>query len=1102
MDAQYLSTLEETLKQTFVPDSAVVKQASQKLQKELYTNPLALPSLVQILQTADNDALKQIAAVESRKLVLNNWETVDSSLKPQIRSTLLSNVFQQSSKTIQHSYATVIGAIAEQDLEHNEWPDLLPTLINAIQDSNPQNKLIGTYTLYTVLDTHTPAVVPHIHDFLDLFSGLLADTTSRDIRVTAVLAFDVLSQFIEEDVEINPQSASKFKNAIPGMVDVLKEVISEDDSDKAKEVFNVFNSLIFLDSKLVGDHLVNLIQLVSEIAANTQLDEEYRAFALQFLISCVSLRKSKISSNKLGPQITSIAAKIASEEVDIEEELGNEDEENENEENSPPTLALRLIAMLSAELPPSQVIVPLFELLPGMLASSNQFERRGALLSIGISSSGAPDFISTQIQKIIPAIISGLKDSQPVVKVAALRTLSQLTSELQDNVSQFHEELLPLVIEVINNASNVQAYKYGCFALDALIEFMSHEAMGKYVGPLMEKLVDMLQQPHSSSLQTAIVSAIGSVAFASGKSFTPYFNQSVQLLEPYIANAAETSGMSEDDIELRAIAFENISTMARAVGSEAFSSFAKPLVEAAYNSISSENSRIRESGFAFISNMAKVYGAEFAGFLEQIVPKILECLEQNEFTFNVDDVDADEEDLGNALNVHTGITIEKEIASVALAELAVGTGKEFAKYVEPSVKTLSEQIENSYGMRESAMNCLFKITKAMFVSSYGENFKAPKGVPQQAYVDSSILQLIQQVRGISIPLLAEEFELTMVACILDGLADSIHLIGANAIVDNASNTEALEQLCVQLMAIMKKEHPSQVEDEEGPEDEEEASETDALLYESALEVIVNLSLALEGDFGKIFATFKDVILSQLKSKSKSIRVSSVGALAEVVGGLKSSNPFAEELLQVFMDRITNDKSLEVKGNAAYGIGLIVENSTTDLSSVYPNILQLLFQLLSKADKKADTDDEETKDVVNRSYANASGCVARMILKHEQAVPLEHVLGPLLGHLPLETGFEENAPIFKLIIKLYESNNNIIINETQKIVDIFAAVFTKEAERIKLVHESTLGREENIDALKQFASDDLKAKVIELLKYLDNKFSGVVSANEVLKSVIA
>lgn len=1103
MDVQFVASLEETLRQTLVPDSSVIKQASAKLQKDFYKNPLAIPSLFHILQNAQDDEIKQLASVEVRKLVSNDWEKVDASLKPAIRDSILKHTFQQPNKRVRNSGARVVAAIGEIDLQNGEWPTLLSTLSEAIQGSDVQVKEVGVYTLLTLLETQTPALIPQVDNFLTLFSALLRDPSSKEVRVNSVCALDVISQFLEEDAETDAALCEKFKACIPGMVEVLKEVISSDDSELAKQVFNVFNSLIFLDSKLIGDQLAALVQLITEMVTNTQLDEEYRAFGLQFLISCVSLRKSKISSNKLGPQITLVALKIASEEIDIQDELETEDEENENEENEPSTLALRLLAVLSGELPPSQVITPIFEALPSMLSSANQFERRAGLLSVGVSSAGAPDYISNHIQKIVPAVVNGLKDSEMIVRVAALRTLSQLTSELQDVVAEYHEELLPLIIDIIDSASSVKAYKYACYALDGLIEFMSHEAMGKYIEPLMNKLFHMLQQAHSSSLKSAIVSAIGSTAFAAGKAFTPFFNDSVQLLEPFITNAAETEGMTEDDIELRASTFENISTMARAVGSESFSTYAKPLVEAAYNSLSSEHSRIRESGFAFISNMAKVYGPEFAGFLDQIVPQILKCLEQNEFTFDVEEFDEDDENLDEGLKVHTGITIEKEIASVALGELAVGTGKEFAPYVEASVKSLADQIENSYGMREAAMNCLFKITRAMFIASHGEGFKAPKGTPKQLYVDPSILQLIEQVRNIAIPLLEEEFELTMVACILDGISESLHKFGSIAIMNSESESEALQTLCSSLMAILKKEHPCQVEDEDGPaEDEEDASETEALLYESALEVLINLSLALEGEFVPIFTSFKDLILANIRSKSKSMRVGSIGAIAEIIAGLKASNPYAEELLQVFVDRVANDKSLEVKGNAAYGVGLIIEHSPVDLSSAYPHILQLLFQLLSKADKKAGTDDEETKEVVNRSYANACGCVSRMALKNLQAVPLEHVLGPLLEHLPLKTGIEENTPIFELIIKLYESGNELIINQTPKVVEVFAAVFVAEADRIKLANESTLGREENLEAMKQFSSEELKNKVIELLKYLDQNYGGLVSANEVLKSVIA
>lgn len=1106
MDAQFLSALEETLQQTFSP--ATVKQATSKLSKDFYSNALALPALLHILQNSQQDQIKQLAAVEARKLIATKWETVDASLKPQIRDALLQNTFTQSSKLIRHSSARVVSAIGEYDLQDNTWPDLLPNLVNAVQSTDAQTKEMAVYTLYTLLETQVPALIPHQDDFVNLFAGLLQDTTSQDIRVNAVLSLDVLSQFIEEDEEINAATAANFKASIPGMVNVLKEVILVDDSEKTKSVFNVFNSLIFLDNKLVGDQIVPLIQFVSEIAVNTQLDEEYRCMALQFLISCVSMRKTKVVSNNLGPQLIGVATSIASEEIDVDEELNNEDEENENEENQPPSLALRLVGVLSGELPPSQVIVPFFENLNNLMTSTNAFSRRAGLLCIGVACSGAPDYFATQINKILPVLINGLQDPEIVVKVAAVRAVSQLTSELQDAIADYHQQLLPLVIEIINSATHVMTYKYACYALDGIIEFMSHDAIAQYLEPLMTKLFSMLEQANSSSLKSAIVSAIGSTAFAGGKGFTPYFNQSIQVLEPFVANAAQTEGMSEDDIELRAVTFENISTMARAVGSESFSAYAKPLVEAAYASIGSEHSRIRESGFAFISNMAKVYGSEFAGFLEEIVPQILKCLEQEEFSFDVNGEDEEEfnddeeEDLSNKFKINTGITIEKEIASVALAELAMGTGAAFAKYVEPSVKTLCEQIEISYGMREAAMNALWKIVRAMFKATYGEKFSAPKGVPQQPYVDSSILLLIKEARNITIGNLEEEFELTLVACDLDNICEALQAFGAIAVLDDASDTANLEKLCEQLLSILKKEHASQLDDEEPVDEEEDASETEALLFESALEVLILLALTLGPDFSKVFAPFKDVIFANITSKSKNKRVSAVGGLAEISAGLKEANPYFDELLQVFSDRLAHDKSLEVKGNAAYGIGVLIESNQADLSGHYQQILQMLFHLLSKSDEQAKIDDEESRDVVNRSNANACGCVARMALKSPSAIPVEHVLPALLSHMPLQAAPEENTPILKWIIQLYESNNDVILAQSERVIQVLAEIFQKEADRIKLVQESTLGREENIDKMKQFQSEELKQKVIELLRFLNQNYANIISSHEILKAVIA
>ncbi|EGV64943.1 hypothetical protein CANTEDRAFT_103297 [Yamadazyma tenuis ATCC 10573] len=1104
MDPQYLTSLEDTLKQTLVANTATIKQASQKLTKDFYTNPLALPSLFHILQNAQDDQLKQLASVEARKLVYTKWAGVDEGLKSQIRSAMLNNTFTQSSKLIRHSSARVVAAIAEMDLDEKKWPELLPTLIENVQSEDVQTKEMAVFTLYTILETQSSSLLDLTSDFLNLFSSLLTDVTSRSVRVNAVLAFDTLAAFLENLPSIDAQTANKFKSCIPLMVNVLREVIQADEIEMAKDIFNVFNSLIFVENKLMGNHLIDLIKLSGELAINIELDEEIRVFALQFLISSVNMRKSKVLSSNVGPDMTLIGLKVASEEIDIEEELENEEDENENEENAPPTLGLRLLAMLSAELPPSHVITPIFENIPAMLSSSDQFQRRAAILSLGVASAGSPDYIAGQINKVVPALVSGLKDPEVVVRIAALKALAELTSELQDTITAFHEQFLPLLIDIIDSATSVGVYKHACVALDGLIEFLGHDSIETYLEPLIKKLLVMLQQAHSSTLKSTIVSAIGSTAYAAGKKFIPYFNDSIQYLEPFVVAAAETEGLTEDDIELRALTFENISTMARAVGKDAFARFANPLAEAAYQALGSEHSRMRESGFAFISNIAKVYGEDFVGFLDKIVPEIFKCLEQEEFTFNLDEEDDeldDDDDLANKFNVNTGITYEKEVAAVALGELASGTGKHFYKYVEQSVKVLMEQVENSYGMREAAMSILWKIVRASFVAEHGEHFKYPKGIPKSVYINGSIHDLIKNVRSLSIENLKEEYEITMVACILGKFDEAISEFGAIAILD-PTDTESLSELCGQIMEILTKKHPCQVDDDEVPNDEQEASETEVVLFDSALEVLVNLGVALGPDFGKIFNSFKEVIFQNVTSKSKTKRITAAGCLAELASVLSGDAALSQQLMEIFVNRLGNDTSIDVKANAAYGIGLIVENSDVDFTSAYNSILEMLFHLLSKTDKQAtDADDEETKEVINRSYANACGCVARMALKNENAVPLQHIMTPLLSHLPLEASYEDNTPVLNLILRLYETNNELITSQTDKVVDILAKIFAKEADFKQMQETSTLGREENLDRMKQFETPELKQKVIDLLRFIEQKYAGLVSGNESLKTVI-
>lgn len=1089
MDQQFVQSLENTLSMVLLPDNEAIKQATAHLKNEFFNKTVSLPALIQILQTSSNEGVKKLAAVEAKKLVEKYWDELDDSIQQSIRDSLLPFAFTYEKQDIRHSTSRLIADIAYVDIESDKWPTLLQSLVAAATDANKQTRETATFILYCILEQLPLSWNEHSGSFLELFASTLQDNESPVVQINTVLCLEALSGAIDEDETLVASLAGPFSSLLPSMLQVLKNSLNFDDVDKTKELFTAFNYLSMLDMKLLGEHFLSIVQFMMETALNTDVEPQIRGYALANLTQCVSYRKSKLIQAQLGQQLTQTALRIASEEDDTaEDQLNSESEENENEEDEPCALAIRLLNILAYELPPNQVIQPTLEASSAMLSSQNPYERRAILLAISACVEGGPDYLSVQLPKVIQMITAGLHDNSIIVKAAALKCLAILGESLKDAVAEYYETLLQPIITIIDSTDKILVYKFATYALDTLIEYMASDAIKNYIEPLMNKLFLMLDSAQSSSLKSAIVSAIGSVAYASGKYFTPYFENSIKLLEKFIANMDDIAGMTEDDIELRAQTFENISSMARAVGSDAFGPYAEPLMNGSYSAINSDNSRLREAGFAFISNMAKVYGEQFSSFLPKIIPEIQKCLEQDEFQLNVNEDDDGENALAENLNFASGIATEKEVALVALGELAVGTKTAFAPYVEGVFGVLVQQITESFSIGGSCVSIMWKITKSMY-DCFGLN--------------ETTAALIKNVRENTADLLVDEVDInTMITC-LDAFYEYAKDLGKIAVIDE-TDSKSLSTLLEQLSAILKGTHPCQEKDEDLPSDED-TNETDAIVYDSALEVLISLSTALDTEFPQVFAPFKDLIYSQINSKSKNKRVSTLGCLAEITNGMKSNNPYSQELLEIFVNKLTNDKSSEVRGNAAYGVGIAIEFATFDASSAYPTILQALSKLLNKADKEAlknEDGDEETAETINRTFANACGCVARMALKHQGSVPVDAILPALFEHLPLETGFEENTPIFELVIKLSTEENAWINTNIPLIINFFAGVFVKEAEKDKLVAESTLGREENIERLNQFANDEMKAKVVEYLKWLNTKSNGAVAADPTLAAVVA
>lgn len=240
----------------------------------------------------------------------------------------------------------------------------------------------------------------------------------------------------------------------------------------------------------------------------------------------------------------------------------------------------------------------------------------------------------------------------------------------------------------------------------------------------------------------------------------------------------------------------------------------------------------------------------------------------------------------------------------------------------------------------------------------------------------------------------------------------------------------------------------------------ESAEYDWLVIETAVEVVAALSSVLGEQFGELWKIFETPILKYASSQERFERSSAVGTIGECVQFMGAAcTPYTQRTMRVLLKRLS-DEDPEVKSNAAFGTGLLCEKSTDakEVLSNYGTILSKLEPLLDNSTSApAGTDDPHA-----RLLDNAAGCVCRMIKKSPQNVPLEDVLPRLVDILPLKEDFDENEPVFDMIIGLYQQQNGVVQGLTGKLMPVFEKVLGPPEEQL---------------------SDGIREKLQQLVQYL-------------------
>ncbi|KAJ2895055.1 uncharacterized protein MKZ38_006962 [Zalerion maritima] len=1069
--------LVELLQASLVPDTLRVIQATADLQKNYHSKPECVPALIEIATTHSDSTIRQQAAVFAARQVPRHWDKIEGSVdKDAIRKHLLQSTLNEQTTLARHSLSRVIAAIAGVDLPKQQWPELLPGIVSECRSSSVANREVCSFILFAILEDDPTHVLNDLHGLFDLLQVLIKDGESSHVCINAMQITSCFLDVIHPDEDT--KSLQAIRTLIPSMVDVLKDVIVAQDDEKVKVAFEIIQSLLFYESAIVSNHLVDLVLFMVELGANTEADDEIRIMAITFLNQAVRYRRMKIQSMRNVAGAPDMGSLLTIKSMEIVAEI---DDDEDDDDITPGRSALGLIDQLAADLPPRQVIVPLLNKLPEYSKSENAAFRRAGILSLGTCVEGAPDFVSTQLPTILPILMTLLNDSDVTVRSAALVGLTRIAEEMSEALAPYHKDLMSVVIQNLefakNNTTlptpdtaqkkNIAVIRIVCTALDSVVEGLDTKDMSAYAQELISQIAPLLSH-RDSKIKAAASSALGAIAQSVGKDFEPYFQHSIQALAPFIVIKD-----TEEDMDLRSSVCDSMGRFATAVGPETFKPYLNDLMLASEEGLHLDSSRLKETSFILWSSLAKVYEGQFAHYLPGVMKGLFDSLEldEEEISIAVDEAsellhtqeavvsqgrrlkvkvvkEEDEMEEDNEEGEFTAISaqaLEKEIAVEVLGDVITHAcdSTQVGNYLEKSIEMVAPLVEHAYeGIRKSSIGCLYRCYARLTQLTEETAGRTWESNPPLQSTDA-MKKLGSIVTQATTAIWEEEMDRNVVAEINRNLSAVLKTCGPAILTENPKFFDHILQV---MTLILNRNHTSQQDFGEGEDvdaPQQGTSEYDWVTIDTALDVLIALSVVLKGDAIKVWQLFEKQILKVAVSDESNERSIAVGVIAEMTAHIGAEiTPFTEKILKNVLRRLS-DQDLETRSNAAYATGQLILHSTA--SNVYlpsyPTVLQKLENMLSITEA--------------RVRDNAAGCLCRMVMAHPEQVPLSDVLPPLVALLPLKEDYEENAPVYKCIFGLYERSEPTIQSLTPQLVLVFEQVLGPPSSQLNADTRSTV-----------------------------------------------
>lgn len=462
--------INQVLEGTYSADAAIRNNAEQQLTQAADSN---FPQYLTVLgsELANEQAQPQIRQAAALALknaftareyarlrqVQERWLSLDGSIKQEVKSMAL-RTLATPNKGVGSTTAQLIASIAAIEIPRNQWPELMPTLVENVGQGNDSQKQSSLTTIGFVCDTDDvelrEALARHSNAILTaVVQGARKEETNNDVRVAAINALSDSIEFVRSNFDNEGE-----RNYI---MQVICEATQAEDSRIQQGSYGTLNRIMGLYYDKMRFYMEKALFGLT-IQGMKSDEEDVAKLAVEFWCTVceeeITIEDDNTQAQSEGS--TELReyfnfARVATQEVVpvLLELMAKQDEDaDDNEYNT--SRAAYMCLQLWAQCVGSGVMPPVLAFIEKNIRSEDWHYRDASVSAFGAIMEGPEEAVLDPIVKqALPTLIGMMDDANVHVKDSAAYALGRIC-DCVPSALDAQQHLPPLIGALFNGLSS------------------------------------------------------------------------------------------------------------------------------------------------------------------------------------------------------------------------------------------------------------------------------------------------------------------------------------------------------------------------------------------------------------------------------------------------------------------------------------------------------------------------------------------------------------------------------------------------------------------------------------------------------------------------